>query len=97
MKIELEKVFERDIDLLMINKFINDKNLVDLFCSKVNLSNYSVTNVQHSIMDENGESDITIILTYNNSKVAFLIEDKIIAKNLIVKHKNMKIKYHMKN
>ena len=28
MKIELEKVFERDIDLLMINKFINDKNLI---------------------------------------------------------------------
>lgn len=77
MEIELEKVFERDIDLLMINKFINDKNLVDLFCSKVNLSNYSVTNAQHSIMDENGESDITIILTNNNGKVAFLIEDKI--------------------
>lgn len=77
MKIEMEKVFERDIDLLMINKFCNDENLVQYFSSKVGISNYFVSNVQHSIMDENGESDITIILENDNNKIAFLIEDKI--------------------
>lgn len=77
LKVEMEKVFERDIDLLMINKFCNDQRVVEYFSSKVGLSNYNVTDAQHSIMDENGESDITIILSNGTDKVAFLIEDKI--------------------
>lgn len=77
MKIEMEKVFERDIDLLLINKFCNDKNIVEYFSSKINLHNLNVEIVQHSIMDENGESDVTIILNDGNQKIAFLIEDKI--------------------
>lgn len=77
MKLEMEKVFERDIDLLMINKFITDKNTVDYFSDKVGLKDLYVEKVQHSIMDENGESDITVILNNKDDKVAFLIEDKI--------------------
>lgn len=77
MKIEMEKVFERDIDLLMINKFCNDKNIVEYFSSKIDLHNLKVEVAQHSIMDENGESDITIILNDGNENIAFLIEDKI--------------------
>ena len=77
MKIEMEKVFERDIDLLMISKFCNDKNIVEFFSSKIDLHNLKVEVSQHSIMDENGESDITIILNDGNEKIAFLIEDKI--------------------
>lgn len=77
MKIEMEKVFERDIDLLMINKFCNDKNIVEYFCSRIGLNNLNVEVIQHSIMDEDGESDITIILNDGNEKIAFLVEDKI--------------------
>ena len=31
MKVIIEKVLERDIDLLMINKLITDKAVLDLF------------------------------------------------------------------
>lgn len=77
MKIEMEKVFERDIDLLIINKFYSDKKIVEYFNSKVGIKDYFVTAAQHSIMDENGESDITIILDNGIDKIAYLIEDKI--------------------
>lgn len=77
MKIEMEKVFERDIDLLMINKFCSEEKITNYFSSKIGLDNYKVVKAQHSIMDENGESDITIILENGIGKIAFLIEDKI--------------------
>lgn len=62
----MEKVFERDIDLLMINKFCNDQNVLNYFCSKLGINNYYVESIQHSVSDENGESDISVIL--NNQK-----------------------------
>ena len=77
MKVEIEKVFERDIDLLMMNKFLNYDSLSQYFCSKIGLDGYKVKEVQHSVSDENGESDITVILDNGSEKVAFLIEDKI--------------------
>ena len=63
MKIEMGKVFERDIGLLMINKFCNNRHIVDYFCSKVVINNYQLEIAQHSVIDENGESDITLILS----------------------------------
>ena len=78
MKLVIEKVLERDIDLLMINKFMYDENVLNLFLSKINKSDYKVISVEHSLMDrENGESDITVILEKKNHKIALLIEDKI--------------------
>ena len=77
MNINMEKVFERDIDLLMINKFVNENKTCHYFSSKVGIENYVVESVQHSLMDENGESDITVILNNGTKKIAFLIEDKI--------------------
>ena len=77
MNINMEKVFERDIDLLMINKFVNENKTCHFFSSKVGIENYLVESVQHSLMDENGESDITVILNNGTKKIAFLIEDKI--------------------
>lgn len=92
MKIEMEKVFERDIDLLMINKFCNDKNILNYFCSKVGINNYQLENIQHSVINENGESDITIILSNGINKVAFLIEDKIDA----IAMPNQRTRYDMR-
>lgn len=78
MNIKFEKVLERDIDLLMINKFINDSKSLDYFLNKVNLIDYKLIDVEHSLMDnELGESDITLIVEKGNKKIGLLIEDKI--------------------
>lgn len=78
MNIILEKVLERDIDLLMINKFINDPRILDFFLNKIKLNNYKLISIEHSLMDsELGESDITIIVEKDDKKIGILIEDKI--------------------
>ena len=78
MELIFEKVLERDIDLLMINKFVTDKNILELFLKKINKQGYKVFNIQHSLMDqEDGESDITVIVEKDNHKIGLLIEDKI--------------------
>ncbi len=77
MEFKIEKVLERDIDLLVINNFINGK-LNKLFLDKANLIDYKVIDVEHSYFDADlGESDVTIILEKDNNKIGFLIEDKI--------------------
>ena len=78
MELIFEKVLERDIDLLMINKFVTDKNILELFLKKINKQGYKVFNIQHSLMDQkDGESDITVIVEKDNHKIGLLIEDKI--------------------
>ena len=44
---------------------------------KINCQNYQVCKCLHSFSDENGESDIIIILENDNRKIGLLIEDKI--------------------
>ena len=77
MEFSIEKVCERDIDLYIINKFLNDSKFKELFLKKINCKNYQVCKCLHSFADENGESDITIILENDNKKIGLLIEDKI--------------------
>ena len=77
MEFNIKKVYERDIDLYIINKFINDSKFKELFLKKINCQNYQVCKCLHSFSDENGESDITIILENDNRKIGLLIEDKI--------------------
>lgn len=77
MKFKLEKVLERDIDLLIINQMING-NLLNLFLKKINISEHSINSIEHSNMDnELGESDITIIISDEKKRIGLLIEDKI--------------------
>ena len=80
MEFNIKKVYERDIDLYIINKFINDSKFKELFLEKINCQNYQVYKCLHSFADENGESDITIILENDNRKIGLLIEYKINAK-----------------
>lgn len=76
--LKIEKVLERDIDLLMINKLLVDKNILDLFLKKIGKPDYKIASIQHSLTDqEDGESDITVILEKGNSRIGLLIEDKI--------------------
>ena len=87
MEFSIEKVSERDIDLYIINKFINDSKFKELFLKKINCQNYQVCKCLHSFSDEHGESDITIILENDNRKIGLLIEDKINAKAMPEQYK----------
>ena len=78
MKVTIEKVLERDIDLLIINKLMSDNRLLNFFLKRINKDNYSIISIQHSLMDQDaGESDITVIVEKDNRKIGLLIEDKI--------------------
>lgn len=87
MEFNIGNVYERDIDLYIINKFINDSKFKELFLEKINCKNYQVCKCLHSFSDENGESDITIILENDNRKIGLLIEDKINSKAMTEQYK----------
>jgi len=92
MELKMEKVYERDIDLLLINKFMNDLTLPELFLSKIGKHNYIVDSVQHSLSDTDGESDITVILHNGEHKIGLLIEDKINAPAMENQHDRYNIR-----
>ena len=87
MEFNIGNVYERDIDLYIINKFLNDSKFKELFLRKINCQNYQVCKCLHSFSDEHGESDITIILENDNRKIGLLIEDKINAKAMPEQYK----------
>lgn len=81
--IEFKKIYEHDMDLLIIEEFISDRNFARLFLDKLQLSNnYTIQKASHSMADSDGESDITLILQYPDKRVALLIEDKIDAQTM---------------
>lgn len=78
MVFELNYVTERDIDLLIIEEFVVNKNFARLFLDKIDIKDYDVLTVSHSIMHPTlGESDIVIVLKVDTLKHAILIENKI--------------------
>ena len=77
MNLKFEKVLERDVDLLIISKLNNDNNFINFFLSKIDLNNCTIEEIEHSSKDNDGESDITIILNNSKEKIGLLIEDKI--------------------
>lgn len=52
MNIRIEKVLERDIDLLIINKIIDNDKLLNLFLNKINKSEYKIVSIEHSQIDK---------------------------------------------
>ena len=92
MEFYIEKVLERDIDLYIINKFINDANFKNLFLNKSGLKNYKINKCIHSLLDSDGESDITIIMENDEERVGLLIEDKIDAIAMPNQYKRYKIR-----
>ena len=83
MSIEIKKVYEHDMDLLIIEEFVSDRKFARIFLDKLHLSDdYTIHKVSHSLADADGESDITLILQYPDKKVALLIEDKIDAQTM---------------
>ena len=77
MKIEFETVFERDVDLYIINKFASDEKFKYLFFDESVIELYRVEKIIHSLTNTIGENDITVILGNGNKKIGMLIEDKI--------------------
>ena len=81
--IEFKKIYEHDMDLLIIEEFVSDRNFARIFLDKLQLSDdYTIQKASHSMADADGESDITLILQYPDKRVALLIEDKIDAQTM---------------
>ena len=79
MKFQFDTTLERDIDLLIMEEFVSDKDFAQLFLDAVGLNcDCIVKDVIHSKTDAAlGESDVVIILEVNGKRHAIHIEDKI--------------------
>ena len=72
IKCDFGTVSERDMDLLFLNAFGNDKAFLKLFLDKTDLpsADYAVTEIYLSKADKDGESDITVIIERNITKLS---------------------------
>lgn len=79
VKIQFDTTLERDIDLLVMEEFISDKDFAEIFLNAVGITaSYTIAAVIHSKTDaELGESDIVFVLELNGKRHALHIEDKI--------------------
>ena len=86
MKFQFGKgVYERDIDLLLMRRIATDKEFVrkfflsadELAAKGYDKADFTVEKVAHSVMTEDGESDVEAILSVGDRRIALLIEDKI--------------------
>ena len=77
MKFQFDTTLERDIDLLIMEEFVSDKDFAQLFLDAVGLNcDCIVKDVIHSKTDAAlGESDVVIILEINGKRHAIHIED----------------------
>ena len=73
-------VEERDMDTLFLEMLGSDKEFLKIFINKVKElkeKSYEVQSIELSKSDNDGESDITVIIERNGIKHGLLIEDKI--------------------
>ena len=75
----VNKIFERDIDLLLVEELRCSRDFLELFLSKTDWpKNYKTIEMYHSKYMYHGEADVEVILTYpDGTHYALLIEDKI--------------------
>ncbi len=85
MTIQFEGIYERDMDLLFMQKIASDKEFVRKFflesaqpaAKGYDKTSFSIEKVAHSVVTEDGESDIEAVLSIGDKRIAVLIEDKI--------------------
>lgn len=80
MQLKFSTVRERDMDLLFLESIGSDSGFAKLILSKTKWAglDFSVSSIELSRTDaELGESDITVIISINDTKYAVLLEDKI--------------------
>lgn len=92
MQLIMETILERDIDLILMRSFMQSSEFLHFFLSKVQKTHMKLLSVQHSFMTQDGESDITVILTDGSKRFALLIEDKINALAMPQQHH----RYHLR-
>ena len=89
MELKFSTVRERDMDLLFLEAMSSDQNFARLIVDKTKIagSDFEVISIELSRTDTDlGESDITVILSVDNSKFAILLEDKIDAAAMTEQH-----------
>lgn len=90
-ELTFKKIYEHDIDLLLMEELAAEQEFVRLFLHKTQLDcACSVVSISHSLSDADGESDITVVLQRGDQKIALLIEDKIDAPTM----KGQSARYH---
>ncbi|MCQ2583451.1 MAG: hypothetical protein MJ160_06060 [Treponema sp.] len=81
VKVDYCSVEERDMDTLFLEAMGSDKGFLKIFLNKVDelkdCDEFEVQKIQLSKMDNDGESDITVIIQTPGKKYGILIEDKI--------------------
>ena len=80
LNINLRDVSERDMDMLIIEEFICNEAFRDLFYGQEGIQlgrDFAVCEAYKSLSDNDGESDVTFIVSDGKTRVAILIEDKI--------------------
>lgn len=93
MTVSFKKIFEHDMDLLIIEEFLCDRSFAKIFLDKIGLPcDYIKCEAYHSMADADGESDITVVLHYGEKKYGVLIEDKIDAPTMEQQSNRYKIR-----
>ena len=79
VEIAISGVFERDIDLLLIEEFVASPAFLEWFLDRVGVKlPVELLDAKHSVMTPNGESDLELSLKHENSSNAkILIENKV--------------------
>lgn len=78
--VKYSSVEERDMDTLFLEVIGSDKEFLQIFVDKIELlkgQSFEVQSIELSKADNDGESDITVIIEGNGIKHGLLIEDKI--------------------
>lgn len=77
MELHFERVFERDLDLLLMNLFSRGSKACELFYDRIGMHPDAITSIKHSVKTVFGESDLEVWFTKDGKSYALLIEDKI--------------------
>ena len=80
MKIDFRDISERDMDMLIIEEFICNEAFRNLFYDQEDIRlgrDFAVCEAYKSLSDNDGESDVTFIVSDGKTRVAIFIEDKI--------------------
>ena len=70
-------VQERDIDLLLIELFHICPEFSYQFMAQIGLTGAIIESAHRSVYSKHGETDVLVIVTHNEKRVAVMIEDKI--------------------
>lgn len=81
-------IVERDMDLLLLEAVATDPDFTKLLVDKTDLAgkSFEVVSVDLSRSDNDGESDVTIVIESDGKKYGLLVEDKINAPAMDEQH-----------